>query len=177
MQLLSRTDTSIVIYGVLLPSCVHSPHRLHPLLGCCQWPLLLTLSGAKLMRWDVAELLSVHAIDDFDVLSDLAFDTLVSLSPHLSLLIELNTSLFDVGNGASYDLYLLVLFKLLVDKDMPVARGETFGLGLFAQLELLALNTIIHRLLLLKQDLGTVFYHAGRSLTKQCFIFATNNIE
>ena len=73
------------------------------------------------MRWDVAELLSVDAIDDFDVLSDLAFDALVSLSPHLSLLIQLNTSLFNVGNGASYNLYLLVLFKLLVDKDMPVA--------------------------------------------------------
>ena len=111
------------------------------------------------MWWDVAVVVPVHRVDDFEVSRNFALDSLIRLAFCSTLTVKLLASLLDVVDRSANDLDLLVLGEPLVHVDVLVAGAEAPSLCILARLELLPANAIIHRLLLLQQNFCSIFDH------------------
>ena len=101
-------------------------------------------------------LLAVHFIDDFHVLSNLALDTLVCFALHLTVLLKLFASLFDVLDSAPNDLKLLVLVDPLLNKRLFI---DSMCLCIAASLRSCFIKPVVKGQLLLVDDLLTIADH------------------
>ena len=101
-------------------------------------------------------LLAVHFIDDLHVLGNLALDALVCFALHLTVLLELFSSLFHVLDGAPDDLKLLVLVDSLLDKRLFI---KSICLGFAASLRSRFVKPVVEGQLLLVDDLLTIADH------------------
>ena len=151
--------------------CSHAPDRLVSHMCRGQRALLFTLARAQLVRWDVSVVVPVHCVDDFEISRDFALDSLVCLAFRSTLTVKFMASLLDVVNRAANDLNLLVLGEPLIHIDVLVAGAEAAGLCILARLELLPANAIIHRLLLLQQNFGSIFDHITLILFLKLLIY------
>ena len=101
--------------------CSHAPEVLISHMRCGQRPLLFTLARAQLVWWDVAVVVPVHRVDDFEVSRNFALNSLIRLAFCSTLTVKLLASLLDVVDRSANDLDLLVLGEPLVHVDVLVA--------------------------------------------------------
>ena len=112
-----------------------------------------------MLVWADEAVLTIHSVHDLYVARNFTFNAIVGLALHLTLLVKLLSSILNIFDSTSDQLYLLVVVQSLMYKEVSVAGAQAFRLCIATGLELLLAETVIQRLLLFEQVLCLAIDH------------------